>query len=387
MPMCNSYVVVSLAGTLGVSCLMGSLLSSPNVAATDLGIWAPEPWPREHRDTEDRILPHQEDGRWVNFYRKNHPSVVSFFASWLFGPDDSNIPGKAELNETLPVRSPSWCAAPATFAASRARLTWLGHATVLAEVDGATILTDPIMSERASAVQFAGPRRYTRAPCQVSQLPHINGVVVSHSHYDHLDLDTVSSLAKTQPHITWFVPMGMAQWLLDNTAVTADQVRELSWWEEAELPGTEVRVAMTPSNHWGKRTLSDTMTMLWGSWAVLGPTTTFWFGGDTGYSAELFRQIGDKYGPFTMAAIPIGAYQPNWFMKYDHVHPGEAVEIHKDIRSGKSLGIHWGTFKLTTENYLEPPSLLTTFLNQSDLDSKAFVAIDIGDSINIDTDE
>ena len=216
MPMCNSYVVVSLAGTLGVSCLMGSLLSSPNVAATDLGIWAPEPWPREHRDTEDRILPHQEDGRWVNFYRKNHPSVVSFFASWLFGPDDSNIPGKAELNETLPVRSPSWCAAPATFAASRARLTWLGHATVLAEVDGATILTDPIMSERArwshtlsilrneffytltpfSAVQFAGPRRYTRAPCQVSQLPHINGVVVSHSHYDHLDLDTVTSCCR-----------------------------------------------------------------------------------------------------------------------------------------------------------------------------------------------
>ena len=149
MSMCNGYVVVSLAGTLGVSCLMGSLLSSPNVAATDLGIWAPEPWPREHRDTEDRILPHQEDGRWINFYRKNHPSVVSFFASWLFGPDDSNIPGKAELNETLPVRSPSWCAAPAAFAASRARLTWLGHATVLAEVDGATILTDPIMSERA----------------------------------------------------------------------------------------------------------------------------------------------------------------------------------------------------------------------------------------------
>ena len=164
-------------------------------------------------------------------------------------------------------------------------------------------------------------------------------------------------------------------------------MRELSWWEEAELPGTELRVARTPSNHWGKRTLSDTMTMLWGSWAVLGPNTSFWFGGDTGYSAELFRQIGDKYGPFTMAAIPIGAYQPNWFMKYDHVHPGEAVEIHKDIRSGKSLGIHWGTFKLTTENYLEPPSLLTTFLNQSDLDSKAFVAIDIGDSINIDTEE
>ena len=140
--------------------------------------------------------------------------------------------------------------------------------------------------------------------------------------------------------------------------------------------------------------------MLWGSWAVIGPRTRFWFGGDTGY-CEAFKQIGDKYGPFDMAAIPIGAYQPNWFMKYQHVHPGmcyhpksdvgpkiiiagEAVEIHKDIRSNKSIGIHWGTFKLTTENYLEPPSLLTTFLNKSDMDTKEFIAIDIGDSLNLD---
>ena len=124
--------------------------------------------------------------------------------------------------------------------------------------------------------------------------------------------------------------------------------------------------------------------MLWGSWAVLGPKTRFWFGGDTGY-CEAFKQIGDKYGPFDIAAIPIGNYQPNWFMKYQHVHPGEAVEIHKDIKSKKSIGIHWGTLKmLSTENYLQPPALLTRFLKKNNLDTKEFVVINIGDNIKTD---
>jgi len=382
--MCNTYVIFGTVVAVGFSLLMGSLMSSPNVRAEDLTIWSPdEPWPLEHHDEEGKALAYKEEGRFMNPWMKDRPSPVSFFASWFFGQDDSNIPSKSKLNETLPVKSPLWMPDPSNFIPARARVTWLGHASVLAEVDGHTVLCDPIFSDRASAVQFAGPKRYTPAPCKVKDLPQISAVVISHNHYDHLDLNTVSSLAKAQPNISWFVPMGVAQWMKDNTVVKEDRVKEMTWWQEEELDESQLKIAMTPANHWCKRGVNDDNQMLWGSWAVIGPRTRFWFGGDTGY-CEAFKQIGDKYGPFDLAAIPIGAYQPNWFMKYQHVHPGEAVEIHKDIRSNKSIGIHWGTFKLTTENYLEPPSLLTTFLNKSDLDTKEFVAIDIGDSLNLD---
>ena len=122
----------------------------------------------------------------------------------------------------------------------------------------------------------------------------MSAVVISHSHYDHLDLNTVRSLAKLQPNITWFVPMNMGQWLLDNTVVSRDKVKEMTWWQEEQLMGTQIKVVLTPANHWGKRTVSDDNKMLWGSWAVIGPKTRFLFGGDTGY-CEAFKQIGDKY--------------------------------------------------------------------------------------------
>ena len=316
---CSISITILLLSLL-VVVIMGSGMS--NVPTADLDNWAPAPWPQEHHDEEGKVTPFLEDGRFANPWMKDRPSVLSFFATWFFGDDDSNIPGKAQLSETLPVKTPAWVNdSNVSYVAGDARVTWLGHASVLAEVDGLTILTDPIFSDRASAVQFAGPKRYTRPPCKVKELPAISAVVISHSHYDHLDLNTVSSLAKLQPNINWFVPMGMAQWFLDNTVVTKEKVKEMTWWQEEPLMGSQLKMVFTPSNHWCKRTVGDDNKMLWGSWAVLGPKTRFWFGGDTGY-CEAFKQIGDKYGPFDLAAIPIGAYQPNWFMKYQHVHPG-----------------------------------------------------------------
>jgi N-acyl-phosphatidylethanolamine-hydrolysing phospholipase D len=176
----------------------------------------------------------------------------------------------------------------------------------------------------------------------------------------------------------------MAEWMRANTGVAEGRVKELVWWQEAALAGeggTSFTVALTPANHWCKRGVSDDNMVLWGSWTVMGPNKRFWFAGDTGY-CEAFAQIGKQYGPFDMAAIPIGNYQPNWFMRYQHVHPGEAVQVHQDVRSRKSLGIHWGTFKqLSTENYLEPPVLLTSFMNQAGLDPDTFVTTDIGGSV------
>jgi len=354
---------------------MGSRVSR---GMEDLTIWKPPLWPSEHTDPETgRILAYQTSGRYQNPWMIDRPSVPSFFWDWFFGPDETRIPSQSALDETLPVKRPVWTSD--NFTAKDSRMTWLGHATVLVELEGHSILTDPVFSSRASVVQFAGPKRYREAACKVRELPPLTAVLVSHNHYDHLDIGSVKELVSLQPNLTWFVPEGLGQWMKDNTG--AVKVKEMTWWEEVKLDGTNFTVAFTPANHWCKRFINDDNKVLWGSWAVLGQSKRFWFGGDTGY-CEVFKQIGEKYGPFDMAAIPIGAYQPNWFMKYQHVHPGEAVEIHKDIRCNKSLGIHWGTFKLTTEFYLEPPSLLSMFLNKSGLESGDFVTTDIGGSID-----
>ena len=339
------------------------------VPGSELGIWNPAEWPQEHTDHLGRAQSFQEGGRWQNPWREGVPSISHFlFDRFVVGRNEADIPDRSKLDETIPVKAPPWVGSPDDFVPSAARMTWLGHATVLAEVDGSTFLTDPVFSSRASAVQWWGPKRYREAACTVSQLPRITAVLVSHNHYDHLDLDSVRKLVEEQPSISWFVPSGTAQWLLSNTALSKENVKELVWWDEATLEGeqgTSFKMVFTPSHHWCKRSIfNDKNKSLWGSWAVIGPHKRFWFGGDTGY-CEAFSQIGSHLGPFDMAAIPIGNYQPNWFMKHQHVHPGEAVQIHRDIGSGRSLGIHWGTFKmLSTEFYLEPRHLLTDFMNR-----------------------
>lgn len=356
--------------------VMGIAMSRDWEPAETFTLYSPPPWPKEHTDKEGKVEAFKVDGRWQNPWSGlRPPPPLSFFMTMFTGIGDrSEVPSADKLDKTLPVVKPVWNDT------SNSRMTWLGHASVLAEVDGHTILTDPIFSYRASAVQFAGPARYRPAACAIDDLPQLSAVVVSHNHYDHLDLNSVRDIAARQPDCEFFVPMGMQQWMVDNTVASKDRVHEMTWWEERKLHNSEVKIVFTPANHWCKRSASDDNRVLWGSWAVIGPTNSFWFGGDTAY-CEAFKQIGDKYGPFTMAAIPIGNYQPNWFMKYQHVHPGEAVEIHKDIRSLKSLGIHWGTFRLTFENYLEPPRLLSEYLEKNNITAEEFVSVNIGESV------
>jgi N-acyl-phosphatidylethanolamine-hydrolysing phospholipase D len=361
--------------TLLILVIMGVATSREWEPAENFGLFEPPSWPEEHHDPDGKMLPFKVNGQYQNPAMKDRPNVLSFFWSALTGKDDSNIPSAEELDKTLPVRTPNW-----TNTISEARMTWLGHASVLAEVDGKAVLTDPIFSNRASAVQFAGPARYRYAPCKISDLPNLDAVVISHNHYDHLDLNSVAEIARIQPNTEFFVPMGLKSWMESNTVAASDNIHEMTWWQQRNLKDSDVKIVFTPANHWCKRSVSDDNKVLWGSWAVLGPRNSFWFGGDTGYF-EGFKQIGDAYGPFTMAAIPIGAYQPNWFMKYQHVHPGEAVRIHQDIRSSKSLGIHWGTFKLTFEDYLEPPRLLKEYLQVNKMSPDEFVSINIGESI------
>lgn len=226
-------------------------------------------------------------------------------------------------------------------------ITWLGHATTLVQFDNVTVLTDPILSERASPFQLIGPKRYRSFPCDVNELPLIDAVVISHNHYDHLDVDSVQSLNyRFGDKLRWYVPLGLAQWMKENGP---ENVVELNWWESSCISKkSDVLFVFTPAQHWSKRTLTDDNIVLWGSWSIIGPKHRFFFAGDTGY-CNSFKQIGNMYGPFDVAAIPIGAYEPRWFMLPQHVSPEEAVRIHEDVKSKSSVGIHWGTFSLAHE--------------------------------------
>ncbi|KAL8613062.1 hypothetical protein ACOMHN_008831 [Nucella lapillus] len=302
-----------------------------------------------------------------------HPGFTSFTRMLLTTKNESNVPSKEELDRTLPIVKPDikqFDQPPK----SGVRLMWIGHATVVAQIDGFTVITDPVFSHRF--VQWTGPKRYRDPPCTVEELPKLDAVVISHDHFDHLNHKTVVALNKRfGGSLKWFVPMGLKRWMNDTGC---ENVVEMSWWDEHEVEGSGgVRVACTPSQHWCRRGAFDTNKNLWCSWCVLGPNHSFHFAGDTGY-CQGFQQIGRKYGPFTAAAIPIGAYHPRWFMGPQHVDPAQALNIHMDIKSKHSIGIHWGTFVLTFEHYLEPRELLKSEVEKRKLSPAAFVTVEHG---------
>ncbi len=228
------------------------------------------------------------------------------------------------------------------------RVTWVGHATTLVQIAGVNILTDPIFSERCSPVPFAGPKRKVPATPAFENLPRIDVVLISHNHYDHLDNDTIKRLGNGP---RYFVPLFMGKFLRD-LGIKKEHVVELDWWESAEFRG--LKFHCTPTQHFSGRGLHDTNQVLWCSWAVLAKKHRFYFAGDTGYFPG-FKEIGEKFGPFDLAILPIGAYLPRWFMSPVHVNPPEALQAFLDVRGQNMLAIHWGTFDLADEPMDQPP--------------------------------
>ena len=235
-------------------------------------------------------------------------------------------------------------------AARGASVTWVGHATVLVQLDGVTFLTDPNWSQVSGPFGLIGVSRYTPPGIRFEDLPRIDFVLVSHDHYDHLDEHTVKRLVQASDP-RFIVPGGIGAWLRDRGVTKID---ELEWGESTRIKG--LTVVCTPAQHGSGRTVADQGRRLWSSWAVLG-SKRFYFGGDTGYYGH-FRETGDALGPFDLAALPIGSYTPRSTSRAVHLNPEEALQAWEDLRAREFLGIHWGTFMLAREPYDEPPARL-----------------------------
>jgi len=238
---------------------------------------------------------------------------------------------------------------------------WIGHSTFLINNGDLTILTDPIFSERASPLNFAGPKRLIKPVIKIKDLPEVDVITISHNHYDHLDVNSLRKIQKKFPNVKILVPQGDLK-LLKN--YNLNNGFEFLWWEEIIFDNT--KFIFTPAQHWSARGLRDRNKSLWGSWFINNEDKNIFHAGDTGYSED-FIEIRNRLGAVDFAMIPIGAYDPQWFMSYSHVNPEEALNIAKDLDAKKSIGMHWGTFILTDEPVLEPRERLNKITNQTNI--------------------
>lgn len=264
--------------------------------------------------------------------------------------------------------------------------TWVGHSSWLLQVGGCNILTDPQWSERASPVQWAGPRRMTPPGISFDLLPPIDVVLLSHDHYDHLDVPTVRRLNRRfGERLVWVTPLGYTGWF---RRFGIEPV-EMDWWERRSIGavGSALEVVCLPAQHWTSRTPWDRMKRLWCSWAVSGGGRAVYFGGDSGWFPG-YPQIGEAVGKLDLTLLPVGAYAPRWFMQPSHMDPADAVRAFTEIDgaagAGVMAGMHWGTFRLTDEDPLEPPIKLLDAWRWAELPDERLWIPAIGETRRID---
>ena len=253
---------------------------------------------------------------------------------------------------------------------------WVGHSTFLIKKNGITILTDPVFSDRASPFKNIGPKRLIPPAIPLKQLPEIDFITISHNHYDHLDIRSLKDLYLLNSNTIFLVPAGDKK-LLERQKI--ENVYEYEWWEG--YLSDDLKITFTPVQHWSKRGLFDRNKSLWGGWFFEFNDFSIFHAGDTGYSED-FKSTRIKLGSPKYAFIPIGAYDPEWFMAESHVNPEDAVQIMLDLGAENSFGMHWATFKLTDEDTLEPRERLDAEVKNKKINS--FIAPIPGTIINLD---
>ncbi|KAI1768528.1 Metallo-hydrolase/oxidoreductase [Hypoxylon sp. FL1150] len=358
------------------------------------------------------------------------PTITELFRTLWF----TSWPKPKKEEKLVPVVTPQLLPTRASPPSGKLRATWLGHACYYVEFpSGLRVLFDPVFEDCCAPVSFLGFKRYTEPPCAIADLPFVDAVVISHSHYDHLSYDSVREVQRHHPNAHFFVGLGLEKWFRSGGL---KNVTELDWWQEADItltPGAAkvetdgaaaaadaaaksattgddrkpitAKITCLPCQHSSGRTLWDRDTTLWASWAVQSgsPTKSVWFGGDTGYrsvatvprdveddwaaewshlpTCPQFKQIGERFGGFDLGLIPIGAYYPRQVMSGVHANPRDAVEIFRDTRCRRAMAIHWGTWVMTPEPVFEPPQLLKKALALKGLpETGAFDVCDIGET-------
>ena len=317
--------------------------------------------------------PNGFNNNYVDNWREDQPS---FFA-WQ----------RSRWTTSLPVQDPSrvkMASPEMLYLKANVRdvtVTWIGHSTALWQINGLNILTDPHFTDRASPVSFAGPKRAVALPMKLKDLPRIDVVLISHNHYDHLDLQTVHMLNRQSGGPPLFVvPLGLDLWMKDE-GIT--QVRQMDWWQSftVKAPLGEVAINFVPAQHWSSRTGWDRNATLWGGFVVQsqveGTPYSMFFSGDTGYSKD-FSDIGAKFGGFDFAQIAVGCYLPRWFMQEQHVNEEDAMKIHMDVKSKLSMGVHWGTFRLCDDAIDAPIDEIPKARKKFGIDEEAFVLFKLG---------
>ena len=288
-------------------------------------------------------------GRFVNHYpvpvglRDSHAKMPSL-GDFLCG-GSRRVP-----SVPLPAQDPRplWQQAPS----SGLRATWLGHSSVWLEIDGATVLTDPVWGLRASPSQLAGPKRFQPAPVALNALPRLDAVLISHDHYDHLCYPTVRALARTS--VPFITSLGVGAHL-QAWGVPPERITELDWWQSHAIPGTELEVTAAPAQHFSGRGLKDRNATLWSSLVIRGPRHRVFFSGDTGLTDQ-YTQIGQRVGPFDLVLLEVGAWHPAW--GDIHLGPANALKALQLLGGGAFLPIHWGTFSLAMHAWDEPAETL-----------------------------
>jgi N-acyl-phosphatidylethanolamine-hydrolysing phospholipase D len=319
---------------------------------------------------------HRPDGfnnNYIDNWRDDQPS----FFRWQY----ERLTGTLAAQDASRVKSVPPDLAYLKANVSDVSVTWIGHFTALWQLGGLNILTDPHFSARASPVSFAGPKREVSLPLLLTDLPRIDVVLISHNHYDHLDLSTVHALNKQAGGPPLFiVPLGVDLWMKDE-GIT--RVQRMDWWERLSVkaPQGEVAIHFVPVQHWSSRTPWDRHATLWGGYVaqstVDGKPYSMFFSGDTGYSKD-FADIGAKFGGFDFSQIAVGCYLPRWFMKDQHVNEEDAVKIHLDVKSKLSMGVHWGTFRLCDDPIDAPLDELPKARKKLGVDDDAFVLFALG---------
>ena len=293
---------------------------------------------------------HHREGGFRNPWPHSSPKGFGAVIKWMLTRSRSSSDSATSRSQSstvslsIPVRS------------TEPAISWIGHSSFLIQCDDINILTDPIWSDRASPVRFAGPRRLVQPGIGFDRLPQIDITLLSHDHYDHFDDATIRRLVERFPSMIWCAPLGVGELLSRRGAA---HIIEMDWWNQREVAG--LTIGCTPAQHFSGRYPWNRDTTLWCGWAVAFRSRKFFFAGDTALHPE-FELIAERFGPFDVNILPIGAYEPRWFMRSVHMTPEDSVNAFQQLvkanrKESVMVGSHWGTFRLTDEPMLEPPDL------------------------------